>query len=207
MSEADKPAASTSLPSLPDPQALFAQAIAKPQAVLQDIQAKPQQLLQQVQENIHAPQAALKQKLQDDWGWLGNVSAAAGTNQLRAAVKTTREAATAVVETCQAAVASVERTVAWASRPSETVQRGWASMLDFRRKYPAAIVGVCTLFSVLPGLRARSPRILLRNSLLGGGTACVLMYPEFVMRTAPYVAKAGRKIEETAKKVEERVKR
>ena len=31
-------------------------------------------------------------------------------------------------------------------------------------------------------------RVLVRNLLVGGGASVVLLYPEFVLRTAPYVA-------------------
>ena len=49
------------------------------------------------------------------------------------------------------------------------------------------VAGIAAL-SVLPGLKERNPRILLRNSTIGGGAAAILLYPEFVLRTAPYAA-------------------
>ena len=81
----------------------------------------------------------------------------------------------------------------------------WNKVLEWRRKYPGVLVGMITLCSLLPGLsRKLSPRVLLRNSVIGGGVACVLLYPELVMRTAPYVVKKASQLEQH---VEQRVSR
>eukprot|EP00965_Chrysotila_dentata_P122127 4037744-Pleurochrysis_carterae.AAC.1 len=70
----------------------------------------------------------------------------------------------------------------------------WAWGLEVRRKYPGLVVGAIAAISVLPAVRA-GPRVMLRNCMIGGVTACVLLYPEFVMRTAPYVSKTANEIE------------
>lgn len=46
----------------------------------------------------------------------------------------------------------------------------------------------------------RSPRILFRNFAIGAGLSCVLLYPEFIMRTAPFVAKKASYLEERAQR-------
>ena len=44
--------------------------------------------------------------------------------------------------------------------------------------------------------RLERARLVLRNVVLGGGTASVLLYPEFVMRVANNVESAAAKVEE-----------
>jgi hypothetical protein len=75
----------------------------------------------------------------------------------------------------------------------------WAAALDFRRKYPGLLVAGATGASVLPALihfresRLTAARLLVRNSIIGGGAAAVLLYPELVFRTAPYVSRGVNK--------------
>jgi uncharacterized membrane protein YgcG len=78
----------------------------------------------------------------------------------------------------------------------------WASALDFRRKYPGLLVAGATGISILPALlhfresRLTAARLLLRNSVIGGGAAAVLLYPELIFRTAPYVSRGVNKANE-----------
>ena len=78
----------------------------------------------------------------------------------------------------------------------------WSQALDVRRKYPGLLVALATSFSVLPALlhfresRLTAARLLARNSIIGGGAAAVLLYPELVFRTAPYVSRGVNKANE-----------
>lgn len=56
--------------------------------------------------------------------------------------------------------------------------------------------------SVVPALihfresRLTAARLLVRNSIIGGGAAAVLLYPELIFRTAPYVSRGVNKANE-----------
>jgi len=126
-------------------------------------------------------------------------------NILRDAVSNVRESIESVTESTKTLSNQAQATIDWAQQPSEMRQGCWNKVLEYRRKYPSAIVGAITALCLLPGLaRKPSPRVLLRNSVIGGGIACILLYPELVMRTAPYVMKKARQMEQ---EVEQRIGR
>jgi len=135
-----------------------------------------------------------------DWAWVGQVQAFSATQPLQSFVKSTREQVEAASAAAREAQSQMDAAVAWAVTPSETTERVRSSVLGFRRKYPGVMVAGITAVSLLPGLMSRNPRILLRNSVIGGGTASLLLYPEFVMRTAPYAASKLGSLEEAVKR-------
>lgn len=87
-------------------------------------------------------------------------------------------------------------------RPRPILRAGyWATALDFRRQHPGLLVAFATGVSVLPAAytfresRLTAARLLARNSIVGCGTVAVLLYPELVFRTAPYVSRGVHKAE------------
>merc|ERR1712087_681266 len=140
----------------------------------------------------------------EDWAWVNGIQA---LNQqstwLRSTITTARQQIQAFGASLKATQESIASTAEWMQQPSETYEQLRSKLLGLRRQYPAILVGLITAASVLPGLRS-GPRILLRNSIIGGGAGAVLLYPEFVMRTAAYSSKTATKM---AKTIEERVNR
>jgi hypothetical protein len=147
----------------------------------------------------------LAQKLQQDWTWLSDTASSyqdEGNTRLRTTVRVSREAVQAVVSSVQSGWAAAEAGLALAQQPSETMQRYKVALLDFRRRYPAALVGAAAAIALVPAVllkhtsRLERARLVLRNLVLGGGTASVLLYPEFVMRVANNVESAATKVEQ-----------
>ena len=148
---------------------------------------------------------ALAKKLQEDWTWLSDTATSyqdEGNTRLRTTVRVGREAVQGVVSFMQSSWAAAEAGLASAQQPSETMQRYKVALLDFRRRYPAALVGAAAAIALVPAVllkhtsRLERARLVLRNVVLGGGTASVLLYPEFVMRVANNVESAAAKVEE-----------
>eukprot|EP00308_Calcidiscus_leptoporus_P023914 CAMPEP_0119404516 /NCGR_PEP_ID=MMETSP1334-20130426/143929_1 /TAXON_ID=127549 /ORGANISM="Calcidiscus leptoporus, Strain RCC1130" /LENGTH=167 /DNA_ID=CAMNT_0007428483 /DNA_START=381 /DNA_END=884 /DNA_ORIENTATION=- len=140
--------------------------------------------------------AGVIKQVEEQWGWFSDIKAFDETNSLRRGVTWMRESFEGAASATKALGAKMQATVEWAQRPSETRQRCWNQMLEYRRKYPGAIVGVFTALCLLPGIaRKPSPRVLLRNMVIGGGVASTLLYPELVMRTAPYVMSKANQLE------------
>ena len=148
---------------------------------------------------------ALAKKLQEDWTWLSDTATSyqdEGNTRLRTTVRVGREAVQGVASFMQSSWAAAEAGLASAQQPSETTQRYKAALLDFRRRYPAALVGAAAAIALVPAVllkhtsRLERARLVLRNVVLGGGTASVLLYPEFVMRVANNVESAAAKVEE-----------
>jgi len=147
----------------------------------------------------------LAKKLQEDWTWLSDTATSyqdEGNTRLRTTVRVGREAVQGVASFMQSSWAAAEAGLASAQQPSETTQRYKAALLDFRRRYPAALVGAAAAIALVPAVllkhtsRLERARLVLRNVVLGGGTASVLLYPEFVMRVANNVESAAAKVEE-----------
>ena len=148
---------------------------------------------------------ALAKKLQEDWTWLSDTATSyqdEGNTRLRTTVRVGREAVQGVASFMQSSWAAAEAGLASAQQPSETTQRYKVALLDFRRRYPAALVGAAAAIALVPAVllkhtsRLERARLVLRNVVLGGGTASVLLYPEFVMRVANNVESAAAKVEE-----------
>ena len=147
----------------------------------------------------------LAQKLQKDWTWLSDTASSyqdEGNTRLRTTVRYSREAVQAVLSSVQSGWAAAEAGIASAQQPSETMQRYKVALLDFRRRYPAALVGAAAAIALVPAVllkhtsRLERARLVLRNLVLGGGTASVLLYPEFVMRVANNVDSVATKVEQ-----------
>ena len=139
----------------------------------------------------------LASKVQAQWQWTSAMTSVAVGKEsgLRSAVRSTREAVDSLCARVQGASARAAVVAEWAQQPAER-HAAWKSFLEWRRKSPAAAIGACAVLALLPALsRPVSPRALLRNSIFGGGGACVLLYPEFVMRTAPYVTSRAEQLE------------
>ena len=147
----------------------------------------------------------LAQKLQKDWTWLSDTASSyqdEGNTRLRTTVRYSREAVQAVLSSVQSGWAAAEAGIASAQQPSETMQRYKVALLDFRRRYPAALVGAAAAIALVPAVllkhtsRLERARLVLRNLVLGGGTASVLLYPEFVMRVANNVDSVATTVEQ-----------
>ena len=147
----------------------------------------------------------MAQKLQKDWTWLSDTASSyqdEGNTRLRTTVRVSREAVQAVLSSVQSGWAAAEAGIASAQQPSETMQRYKVALLDFRRRYPAALVGAAAAIALVPAVllkhtsRLERARLVLRNLVLGGGTASVLLYPEFVMRVANNVDSVATKVEQ-----------
>jgi hypothetical protein len=127
--------------------------------------------------------------ISSQWGWVSDAKAFAESNSLRRSITSSREQVEGVSGAVNAGVARWDSAITWAQTPSETTLHYRSKLLDFRRNYPGVLVAGIAALSIVPGVKQRSPRILVRNLLVGGGTAFVLLWPEYVMRTAPYVAR------------------
>ena len=132
---------------------------------------------------------SLAETMSTQWSWVSDVKAFAETNSLRRTVTSSREHVTSVGDALKSSAARIDSAISWATTPSETYLYYRSRALDFRRNYPGLVVAGIAGLAIIPGVKQRSPRILARNLLIGGGTAFVLLWPEFVMRTAPYVAR------------------
>ena len=150
------------------------------------------------------PNELLAKKLAKDWLWLNQAVTEyhdEGTTRLREFIRDSRISVEVMASFAQNAYSAAEATLSAAQQPSERMQRYKTALFDFRRKYPAAIVGFAAAVSVLPAVllkqtsRLERARILVRNAVIGGGTTSVLLYPEFVMRTASNVDRAASKVE------------
>ena len=146
----------------------------------------------------------MAQKLQSDWVWLGQTASFyqdEGNTRLRTAVQGSREVVQAAVSSVQSGWVAAEAGLASAQQPSETQQRYKAAVMDFRRQYPAAVISAAAALALVPAVllkqtpRLERARLVLRNLVLGGSTASMLLYPEFVMRVASNFELATTKVE------------
>jgi hypothetical protein len=132
---------------------------------------------------------------------------------MRSGIRSTREGVQSAVGAMESTRNSFETSVTDLTTPSETTAGALRSflaalhmfhptrfpapcpgykraLLDFRSRFSGLLVGAVAAASIVPAVRQRNPRILLRNLLIGGGGAAVLLWPELVLRTAPYVSQA-----------------
>mmetsp|Transcript_26783 Transcript_26783/g.79928 ORF Transcript_26783/g.79928 Transcript_26783/m.79928 type:complete len:174 (+) Transcript_26783:73-594(+) len=146
----------------------------------------------------------LFQEIMAQWEWLQQAhDYVVAMPALRERVSSFRKSAWEFTSTAKVSTETVERQVTATLQPSDASKEHWAALLAFRRQYPAVIVAAATGVSVLPALahlrtsKLTALRLVARNSLLGGGGAAVLLYPEIVFRAAPYVSRGVTKAEDT----------
>lgn len=151
------------------------------------------------------PSTVLAQQLAKDWGWLLQLELPFfDDGQLHTFVSTKRRTVSSVMESIDSSIQRASSTLEWMQEPSPLIGRWWARTLEWRRKSPALVVAAITAASVAPGIVLRSPRIVFRNSVIGATLSSVLFYPEFVMRTAPFVAEKASQLESRAQRAAHR---
>lgn len=147
-------------------------------------------------------QAELAAKLKADWAWfstLGQTFRSSADSRLHENVKSTRLSVQGAVEQARASYERAGAAVTSVTTVPSGMQAFKQRVLDFRRQYPGLIVGVASALAVVPALRAGpgrldKARVLVRNVVIGGGGTAVLLYPELLFRTAPYVVQGGEAI-------------
>jgi hypothetical protein len=92
------------------------------------------------------------------------------------------------------------------TQPSAATLSVKKRFLEFRRDYKQFLVAGIAIASVLPALspalrstggsKLEAARVVLRNLVVGGGSAAVVLYPEAVFATAPAFADVAKRVQE-----------
>jgi len=132
-------------------------------------------------------------KVADDWRWVSTVATNLSSgNAVADGVKATTSSLASTVASVSEMRSNAEATVNRMTTPPAFVEEYKDKFLDFRSRFKAPIVSTIAVLSVLPAMGAAGRytklRIGMRNLIVFGGGASVILYPELVMRVAPKVA-------------------
>ena len=141
--------------------------------------------------------AELTSAVVGQWEWIDALKPApvGSPSPLRDVVTAARQAVTRAASLATTAADHSHLAIDRAMEPSDASRRLWDALHDVRRRHPALLVGAISAASLLPGLRhmgtsrLTAARLIVRNTVCSSVAGCVLLYPEFVMRTAPWVAR------------------
>jgi hypothetical protein len=123
------------------------------------------------------------------------VSQISSTISLRERCVGARVSVQSAVEQARGVQTEMDKTMAYWTEPTPAMVAYKDSVLEFRRKYKGPIVGGIAALSLVSAVGARGNfekmRIAVRNLFIFGGSAAVLLYPEFAFRAGDAAADAA----------------
>ena len=149
---------------------------------------------------------SVAKKITADWQWLNGLYASYATSTaLRDNCVSARMRAEMVVNACRDMEANTNAAFTSLTTPPPALLAYKEPALNFRRKYKDIIIPVVAVLSMAPAVVAgpgklEKVRVALRNLIFIGGGTSVLLYPEFVHKAVPALARTAEKAQRMSPK-------